>query len=141
MAKNMYIGGTINKIDYSALSYAEEINLRELTIALVSVAPSSYNNSITPVWNDSLGKFVFPDGVTTTLASSGEDWFAHVSSSAGYVDFVSFAIPTENPNVYYSYEVDEAGAETRGKFTHSFAEDVARKVKSIYLGVDGRQNN
>ena len=50
---------------------------------------------------------------------------------------MSFAIPTENPNVYYSYEVDEAGADTRGKFTHSFAEDVARKIKSIYVGVDG----
>ena len=137
MAKNMYIGGSLNKIDYSALSYEEQIKLGELTIAFVSVAPSSYNNSITPVWNDSLGKFVFPDGVTTTLASSGEDWFAHVSSSAGYVDFVSFAIPTENPNAYYSYEVDEAGAETRGKFTHSFVEDIARKIKSIYLGVDG----
>ena len=137
MAKNVYIGGSINKIDYSSSSYAEQINLEELTIAFVSVAPSSYNDSITPVWNDSLGKFVFSDGVTTTLASSGEDWFAHVSSSAGYVDFVSFAIPTENPNVYYSYEVDEAGAETRGKFTHSFVEDIARKIKSIYLGVDG----
>ena len=137
MAKNVYIGGSINKIDYSSSSYAEQIELGELTIAFVSVAPSSYNNSITPVWNDSLGKFVFPDGVTTTLVSSGGDWFNYVGSNANYVDFVSFAIPTENPNVYYSYEVDEAGADTRGKFTHSFVEDVARKIKSIYLGVDG----
>ena len=137
MAKNVYIGGSFNKIDYSSSSYAEQINLGELTIAFVSVAPSSYNNSITPVWNDSLGKFVFPDGVTTTLVSSGGDWFNYVGSNANYVDFVSFAIPTENPNAYYSYEVDEAGAETRGKFTHSFVEDVARKIKSIYLGVDG----
>ena len=137
MAKNMYIGGSLNKIDYSSSSYAEQINLGELTIAFVSVAPSSYNNSITPVWNDSLGKFVFPDGVTTTLVSSGGDWFNYVGSNANYVDFVTFAIPTENPNVYYSYEVDEAGADTRGKFIHSFIEDVARKIKSIYLGVDG----
>ena len=137
MAKNVYIGGSINKIDYSSSSYAEQINLGELTIAFVSVAPSSYNDSITPVWNDSLGKFVFSDGVTTTLVSSGGDWFNYVGSNANYVDFVTFAIPTENPNVYYSYEVDEAGADTRGKFTHSFVEDVARKIKSIYLGVDG----
>ena len=137
MAKNVYIGGSINKIDYSSSSYAEQIELGELTIAFVSVAPSSYNNSITPVWNDSLGKFVFPDGVTTTLVSSGGDWFNYVGSNANYVDFVSFAIPTENQNVYYSYEVDEGGAETRGKFTHSFVEDVARKIKSIYVGVDG----
>ena len=70
MAKNMYIGGSINKIDYSSSSYGEQIHLGELTIALVSIAPSSYDNSITPVWNDSLGKFVFPDGVTTTLVST-----------------------------------------------------------------------
>ena len=137
MAKSVYIGGSINKIDYSSSSYAEQINLGELTIAFVSVAPSSYNDSITPVWNDSLGKFVFSDGVTTTLVSSGGDWFNYVGSNANYVDFVTFAIPTENPNVYYSYEVDEAGADTRGKFTHSFVEDVAQKIKSIYLGVDG----
>ena len=137
MAKNVYIGGSINKIDYSALSYEEQIKLGELTIAFVSVTPSSYNDSITPVWNDSLGKFVFPDGVTTTLVSSGGDWFNYVGSNANYVDFVTFAIPTENPNVYYSYEVDDSGADTRGKFTHSFAEDVARKIKSIYVGVDG----
>ena len=108
MAKNVYIGGSINKIDYSSSSYAEQINLGELTIAFVSVAPSSYNDSITPVWNDSLGKFVFPDGVTTTLVSSGGDWFNYVGSNANYVDFVTFAIPTENPNVYYSYEVDDS---------------------------------
>ena len=137
MAKNVYIGGFINKIDYSSSSYAEQIGLGELTIAFVSVPPSSYNNSITPIWNDSLGKFVFSDGITTTLVSSGEDWFNYVGSNANYVDFVTFAIPTENPNVYYSYEVDDSGADTRGKFTHSFVEDVARKVKSIYLGVDG----
>ena len=137
MAKNVYIGGSINKIDYSSSSYGEQIKLGELTIALVSIAPSSYDNSITPVWNDSLGKYVFPDGVTTTLVSSGQDWFNYVGNNANYVDFVSFAIPTENQTVCYSYEVDEFGAETRGKYTHSFAEDVARKIKSIYVGVDG----
>ena len=137
MAKNVYIGGSINKIDYSSSSYGEQIKLGELTIALVSIAPSSYNDSITPVWNDSLGKFVFPDGVTTTLVSSASDWFNYVDNNAGYVNLVTFAIPTENQTVCYSYEVDEFGAETRGKFAHSFAEDVARKIKSIYVGVDG----
>ena len=137
MAKNMYIGGSINKIDYSSSSYGEQIKLGELTIALVSIAPSSYDNSITPVWNDSLGKFVFPDGVTTTLVSSAGDWFEYVDSNAGYSNLVTFAIPTENQTVCYSYEVDEFGVETRGKYTHSFAEDVARKIKSIYVGVDG----
>ena len=137
MTKNVYIGGSINKIDYSSSSYGEQIKLGELTIALVSIAPSSYNDSITPVWNDSLGKFVFPDGVTTTMVSSAGDWFDYVDNNAGYVNLVTFAIPTENQTVCYSYEVDEFGAETRAKYTHSFAEDVARKIKSIYVGVDG----
>ena len=137
MAKNVYIGGSINKIDYSSSSYGEQIGLGELTIALISIAPSSYNDSITPVWNDSLGKYVFPDGVTTTLVSSGGDWFEYVDSNAGYSNLVTFAIPTANPTVCYSLEVDDMGAETRGKFIHSFAEDVARKIKSIYIGVDG----
>ena len=137
MAKNVYIGGSFSKIDYSSSSHMEQIKLGELTIALVSVDPILYNDSITPVWNDSLGKFVFPDGVTTTLVSSGQDWFNYVENNAGYSNFVSFAIPTENPNAYYSYEAENSGVETRGKYTHSFAEDVARKVKSIYVGVDG----
>ena len=137
MAKNVYIGESINKIDYSGSSYGEQIGLGELTIALVSIAPSSYDNSITPVWNDSLGKYVFPDGVTTTLVSSGGDWFSYAESNAGYANLVTFAIPTENQTVCYSYEVDDFGVETRGKYTHSFAEDVARKIKSIYIGVDG----
>ena len=125
------------KIDYSTSTYMEQMGLGELIIALVSVDPNSYNDSITPVWNDSLGKFVFPDGVTTTLVSSGQDWFNYVANNAHFIDVVSFAIPTANPTVCYLYEVDNGGVETRGKYTHSFAEDVAQKNKSIYVGVDG----
>ena len=118
-------------IYYSSSSFMEHMELGELTIAL-----DEYGKNITPVWNDSLGKFVFPDGVTTALVGSGELWHSYISSS-GFYEFVSFAIPTERPNVYYSLETDDSGSEIYGKATHSLVEDVELKNNSIYLGVDG----